>query len=226
MAELITIYQDNIIVIFNKITKLLSIFTNLSVEKFDLHSKDIEINLREAERMLKQMDLELTTNNSIEPSTNLVCKKNYQVYKNKYDFFKKTFFEEKEKFSYTKKKEEMLLKERLTAALERNNSSGSEIQTQITKEKIAENSLRKLQNAKINALQIENVSKNVGADLEGQTQKLKSTQLKMQDLNENIESANNLLMKMFDSENRNKFALATCGIVLISVLFWILNSRM
>jgi len=229
MAELLNIYQDNIIVIYNKITKLLNIFTNLTVEKFELHSKDIEINLKEADRMLRQMDLELTTNNTIDISTKTVFKKNYQLYKNKYDTFKKTFFQEKEKFSYTKKKEDMLIKEKINQEIENsklyNNSDKSQMQLMFENERTIEKSKDKLHMAKINAMQIENMSKKLTIDLESQSNQMKSTQLKMQDLNQNIDSSNALISKMFDRENRNKLIFATFSIVLLSVIFWIFNSR-
>lgn len=228
MAELLKIYQDNIIVIYNKITKLLNIFTNLTTEKFDLHSKDIEMNLKEAERMLKQMDLELTTNNNIEAHRKNAFKKNYFLYKNKYDNFRKTFFQDKEKFTYTKKKEEMIIKEKLNLELEKsisNNLDKNQMQKTIEKENLLEKSNRKLQMVKMNAMQMENISKNVMVDLENQSNQLKNKHLKMQDLNQNLDSSNTLINKMFDRDNRNKLVLATFSIVMLSVIFWIFNSR-
>ncbi len=227
MAELLNIYQDNIIVIYSKITKLLNIFTNLTTDKFDLHSKDIEINLKEAERMLKQMDLELTTNNNIVASNKNGFKKNYILYKTKYDNFRKTFFQEKEKFSYTKKKEEMILKEKIEFEKSKNNSLDNKIQMQnmIEKEILIEDSNNKLQMVKINAIQMENMSKNIMVDLENQSNQLKNTHIKMQDINGSLDSSNILINKMFDINNRNKLVLATFSIVLLSVLFWIFTSR-
>jgi hypothetical protein len=228
MAELLDIYQDNLIVIYNKITKLLNIFTNLNTEKFDLRSKDIEINLKEAERMLKQMDLELTTNNNVNSFNKNAFKKNYILYKNKYNILKKTFFQEKEKFNYTKKKEERILKEKIDRELEKfktNSLDKSQIQKLIENEGMITKSNHKLQMVKVNAIQMENQSKNIMVDLENQTNQMENSHLKMQDFNKNLDSSNAIINKIFDKESRNKLVLATFSIVLLSVLFWILSSR-
>jgi len=228
MGELLDIYQDNLIVIYNKITKLINIFTNLNTEKFDLRSKDIEINLKEAERMLKKMDLELTINNNIDCSNKNAFKKNYILYKNKYDIFKKTFFQEKEKFDYTKKKEERILKDKIDRELEKfktNSLDKSQIQKLIENEGITEKINHKLQMVKVNAIQMENQSKNIMVDLENQTNQMENSHLKMQDFNKNLDSSSAIINKIFDKESRNKLVLATFSIILLSVLFWILSSR-
>jgi hypothetical protein len=227
MAELLTIYQDNIFVIYNKITKLLNIFTSSSIEKFDLHSKDIEINLKEAERMLKQMDLELTTNSSIDNSEKNNFKKNYFLYKTKYENFKKTFFIEKEKYTYTKKKEEMILKEKILMQKDQENNSyeKTQILKSLERNNLSEKISSKLNLAKITAIQMENSSKNIMIDLENQGNQIKKQQLKMQCLDQNIDNSNILISKMFDRDNRNKIVFATFSIVLLSVIFWLLNTK-
>lgn len=224
MAELLSIYQDNLVIIYNKISKLLNMLTNPNIDKFDLRAKDIEINLREAERMLKQMDLEITTNNNIASSDKNAIKKNYILNKTKYDNFKKIFFKEKEKYSYSKKKEEMILKEKIELELEKSKSN-SEIEKIIENNNYIENSNYTLQNVKMNAVQMDSISKNIIIDLEKQNHQLQNSHLRMQDLNQNLDSSNSFITKIFDKEGRNKLVLATFSIVLFSVLFWIFNSR-
>ena len=224
MSDLLNIYQDNINIIHNKITKLLNIFTNLNVEKFDLHCKDIDINIKESERMLKQIELELTTNILTLNNSKVIYKKNFQNYKNKHETFKKIYFQEKEKFNYTKKIDDMILKEKIIDN-SHYNSELSQTQKFLDKEKLLVSSNDKIQLAKLKALQIDNTGKNITIDLENQSKQLNSLQLKMQDLNVNLVNANNLITKMFDRENRSKLLIATFGAFLFSIMFLILNSK-
>ena len=92
-------------------------------------------------------------------------------------------------------------------------------------ENAANNTYEKLQNVKRTVLGLENVSKNVMFDLENQTQTLKSTQLKIGELNSNIDSSNYMISKMLTRENRNRALLGLLSVTLITFFLFILSSK-
>ena len=237
MTELLNIYNDNLQVIFNKINRLIPIFTNQTIEKFELHSKDIEINLKEAERMLKKIDLELITNSNLSNSEKTFFNKNYEIFKEKYEKSKKQFFLDKENFDYTKKKEDLINKEKIemnTKSYEdnsynadENNENNEKIQLQINQnnQNLANNSSKKLTNATLNLLKTENVSKNVMIDLEGNSNKIRSSRMKMQNLNENLDASNNFIKKIFDKDSRSKTVAFTLALTIASLLFYYMRIK-
>ncbi len=197
----------------------MSIFLINEIDKFDLVCKDIEINLKEAERMLKQIDLEVTTSSQIDPSR----MKGYSVeYKKKYDDFKSRFFKTKENFTYTKKMEEMIMNSQREAQLE---NSALQLKVQEASEMLQTNMNEKLENVKRSAIAIENTSKNIMFDLENQSQQLKNTNLKVNNLNRSIESSNSMISKMLNRENRSKAVIGLFSVTLLTFFLFILSSR-
>ena len=173
--------------------------------------------------MLKQIDLELTTNTESKEYISDVASKNY---KGKYDELKSKFFKIKENYIYTKKMEEMIISSKKDSEESMNDSN---LMLQIeSKNMIASNSLisaEKLENAKRSALSIENMSKNVMIDLESQTHKLQSTNAKVVLLNGSLESSSNIILKMMNRENRNKAFVGLFSVTLLTFFLFILSSR-
>lgn len=193
------------------------------LDKFDIVCNDLDINFKEAERMLKQIDLELTTNTESKEYISDVASKNY---KGRYDELKSKFFKIKENYIYTKKMEEMIISSKKDSEESMNDSN---LMLQIeSKNMIASNSLisaEKLENAKRSALSIENMSKNVMIDLESQTHKLQSTNAKVVLLNSSLESSSNIILKMMNRENRNKAFVGLFSVTLLTFFLFILSSR-
>lgn len=193
------------------------------LDKFDIVCNDLDINFKEAERMLKQIDLELTTNTESKEYISDVASKNY---KGRYDELKSKFFKIKENYIYTKKMEEMIISSKKDSEESMNDSN---LMLQIeSKNMIASNSLisaEKLEIAKRSALSIENMSKNVMIDLESQTHKLQSTNAKVVLLNSSLESSSNIILKMMNRENRNKAFVGLFSVTLLTFFLFILSSR-
>jgi hypothetical protein len=233
MTELLDIYNDNLTIIFNKINRLITIFTKLTIDKFELHSKDIEINLKEAEKMLKNIDLELITNSNLTNKNKIFYKKNYEIFKEKYEKSKRQFFLEKENFDYTKKKQDLINKQNIELNIlnenknNENNENYEKIQLQInpSNQIMANNSSNKLINAKLNLLKTENLSKNVMIDLEGNSQKINSSRMKMQNLDNNLDESNFFIKKLFEKDSRNKTALLTLAFTIASLLFYYMRMK-
>lgn len=173
--------------------------------------------------MLKQIDLELTTNTESKEYISDVASKNY---KGRYDELKSKFFKIKENYIYTKKMEEMIISSKKDSEESMNDSN---LMLQIeSKNMIASNSLisaEKLEIAKRSALNIENMSKNVMIDLESQTHKLQSTNAKVVLLNSSLESSSNIILKMMNRENRNKAFVGLFSVTLLTFFLFILSSR-
>jgi hypothetical protein len=195
------------------------------VDKFDNVCKDIELNFKEAERMLKQMDLEITTNSALDKNK---TKNTYSGYKKKFDDYKSKYFKIKESYTYTKKMEEMINNSQNESEINLNiNSSQIGLQTQqmYKNENLISKSSENLENAKRAALGIENVSKNVMIDLENQSQLLNSTNSKLVMLNKTIDNSRSIITKMMNRENRNKSIIAVFSVTLLTFFLFILSSR-
>jgi hypothetical protein len=229
MSELFNIYIDNLNIIFNKISKLLSTLGNLKtgisesnyLEKFDLTCKDLDINMKEAERMLKQMDLEITMN-SKDKAGNL---KTFNTYKKRLEEYRSNYFKCKEDYIYTKKMKEMIV----TNETERQNSSDSHlIQKQATvleSQEMVDRSNENLQRAKHCVLEIENTSKNVMRELEKQTGEMKNIGGKVGELSGALNTSNTLITRMMSRENRNKALLGVFSVTLVTLFVLILYTK-
>jgi hypothetical protein len=183
--------------------------------------------MKEAERMLKQIDLEITTNNQLDKNKRKII---IDTYMKKYDELKSKFFKTKETYTYTKKMEEMIVKSQQESALDVNLSTTSETELQsqqlLKKEEIAGKSNQKLEQVKRSAIEMENLSKNVMVDLESQTQKLNGTHSKLVSLNGSLETSSSILNKIINRENRSKALIGIFSVTLITFFIFILSSRL
>jgi hypothetical protein len=210
MSELFSIYEENLNIIFNKITKLFKNLSCIEQEKFNLISNDIDLNLKEAERMIKQMDLELTIKGDGKQ------KKIFSEYKLRYEKFRKELFTLKENFTYNIK-----MKGLITDDLD---SSRNELVSPSDQKEIntllINNCSNKLENAKRTAIQMEGMSKTIQTELDSQTQKLGSTNLKISQMNTTLSSGTSIISRMLNRNERNKFLLGlfSLGLVCIFVL--------
>ncbi len=184
--------------------------------------------MKEADRMIKQMELELTTGNSID----IKSKNSFQIYKKKIDDMKAKYFKIKENFTYTKKMEDMIIQNKTEEINNINNNNinnANESQAQLHVENnslIASNSDDKLQRAKRSALEIENMSKNVMVDLEGQTQKLNSTNSKLSMMNGSLDNSSSIMTRMMNRENRNKALVGVFSVTLATFFIFVLCSKL
>jgi hypothetical protein len=182
--------------------------------------------MKEGERMLKQMDLEITTNSLDDPK----IKQTFNTYKKKIEENKSKYFKIKENYTYTKKMEEMILNSQRDATLDVNSSinSNSELnqgQKLLEREELMGRSDEKLQKVKRSAIELENLSKNVMIDLESQTGKLNATQSKLVNLNSSIEKSSSIITKMMSRENRNKAIVGVFSVTLLTFFLFLLSSR-
>ena len=169
--------------------------------------------------MLKQMDLELTTNSNLEKNQANV----FLSYKKKYEDSKSKYFIIKENYTYTKKMDEMIL----TTEMQHVDETKSEManQTLLEQEKLLYVSSDKLQRVRRSAMEIENISKNIMVDLEGQTQQMNSTKNKISIINSTIDSSTSLINKIMNREHRNKAIVGLFSLTLVALFVMILYTR-
>jgi len=99
------------------------------------------------------------------------------------------------------------------------------MQKQLFNDNQNEKSNLKLDRAKRSAIEIENISKNVMVDLESQTQKLHSTQLKIGNLNTSIDNSGNLITRIMNREHRNKAIIGVFSVTLVALFIMIMYTK-
>lgn len=219
MSELFYIYQDNLYIIFNKITRLMTNISSLPIPKFDLVCKDIDMNMREAERMLKQMDIELKT---CDEKDSMEQVKIFQFFKAKYEETKSKMFNIKEEMTFTKRMDEMIVSNENTSA---DDSLQKKLLVKENVEEIADKASNKLELAKRTAVEVEKTSNVIMIELQNQSTQMQHVAHKIENLNQSLNNSNSILSQMINRQNKNKIILGAFSLTLISLLFFILYSN-
>jgi hypothetical protein len=176
--------------------------------------------MKEAERMLKQMDLEISMNTKDKVNNT----KLFNNYKKRLEDFRCTYFKCKEDYIYTKKMREMVV----MTETERSNQSESQLlqkQSIFANEQMVERTNDSLQRAKHTVLEIENSSKEVMKDLERQTGDLKNIGNKVGEMNVSLNASNALISRMMSRENRNKALIGIFSVTLVTLFVLILYTK-
>jgi hypothetical protein len=214
MSELLNIYMDNLNIIFNKINKTMKPLTSQKTEKFDISCKDLDINIKEAERMLKQMDLEIAINVKDKQDGLKI----FNTYKKRLDDSKSTYFKAKEDYIYTVKMKELMVTN------ETDRCSTSETQPFEPKSLIT-TSNDNLKLAKKTCMEIEQTSKVIMKDLEKQTGDMKAIGSKVGEMNGELNSSNKLIGRMMSRENRKKTFVGVFSVTLLCLFVLISYMR-
>ena len=109
------------------------------------------------------------------------------------------------------------LKEKLKVLIKNNNNNNSI--NQETDEESAQsirfNSFNKLQQATRSTIEMENMSGNILGDLNNQSSQMKNVSSKIGLINDDIDSSNTILNKMFNRQNRDKKIIIIFGVILM-----------
>ena len=87
-----------------------------------------------------------------------------------------------------------------------------------TSQSIRFNSFNKLQQATRSTIEMENMSGNILGDLNNQSSQMKNVSSKIGLINDDIDSSNNILNKMFSRQSRDKKIIIIFGLIL-SIIF-------
>ena len=108
------------------------------------------------------------------------------------------------------------LKEKLKL-LKKNNEMNSlnDAEEEDTSQSIRFNSFNKLQLATRSTIEMENMSGNILGDLNNQSSQMKNVSSKIGLINEDIDTSNGILTKMFSRQNRDKKIIIIFGVILL-----------
>ena len=87
------------------------------------------------------------------------------------------------------------------------------------------NSFNKLQQATRSTIEMENMSGNILGDLNNQSSQMKNVSSKIGLINEDIDSSNNILIKMFSRQNRDKRIIIIFGLLLFFIFIGTLTFK-
>ena len=107
------------------------------------------------------------------------------------------------------------LKEKLKLLKKNNNNSIEVVDEDDSSQNVKYNSFNKLQQATRSTIEMENMSGNILGDLNNQSNQMKSVSSKIGLINEDIDTSNNILGKMFSRQNRDKRIIIIFGLILI-----------
>ena len=119
------------------------------------------------------------------------------------------------------------LKEKIKL-LKRNNTDNPNsinVETEDTSQAIRINSFNKLQQATRSTIEMENMSGNILGDLNNQTSQMKGVSSKIGFINNDIDSSNNILSKMFSRQSRDKKIIIFFGLLLFLIFFGMLTYK-
>ena len=120
------------------------------------------------------------------------------------------------------------LKEKLKVIKKNNNNINSindEIEEKDSSQNIRFNSFNKLQQATRSTIEMENMSGNILGDLNNQSSQMKNVSSKIGLINDDIDSSNNILNKMFSRQSRDKKIIIIFGMILFLIFIGTLTYK-
>ena len=147
--------------------------------------------------------------------------KDYNIYSNLNNTSDQSKTKDIQKKLSENKKKFKKLKEKLKA-IKKNNSQSNEISINEdgdddTSHSIKYNTFHKLQLATRSTIEMENMSGNILGDLNNQTNQMKGVSSKIGLINDDIDTSNSILGKMFRRQGRDKKIIIICGITLMLI---------
>ena len=207
MSELFSFYSNNFETNLSKIKNNFSEINNNQNNKSDFTLINDTFKLiNDGEKIIKQMELEISSIYDLEL---------YKKYTSKLKEYQNKIHNEKKQL----RKIEENLKDKENITLLGNNNSNNNI---IQNEMYSHLGNQKLQDIKRNLYGIEENGKQSLSSLEEQTNSMKGINVKIQGMNDDLESSNNLLNQMKDRIQRNKKQILIFGILLIFIISFII----
>ena len=207
MSELFSFYSNNFEKNLSKIKNNFSEINNKQNNNFDFTLINDTLKLiNESEKIIKQMELEISSIYDLE---------SYKKYSTQLKEYQNIIHNEKKQL----RKLEENLKDKENISLFENNNSNNNI---IQNEMYSHFGNEKLQDIKRNLYNIEENGKQSLSSLEEQTNSMKGINVKIQGMNDDLESSNNLLNQMKDRIQRNKKQIIIFGIFLIFFIIFII----
>ena len=201
MSELFDIYQENIKILFKKVS---SSFDSLKQSKNRQGELDsIDKSLHEIEKLIKDLEIHITTG---------LSDQNFSIYvknfKTGYEMYRKRYLKEKDKIVIDVYMKKIELKTMSSTVYDN----------------IANKSFEKLQNAKRATIEMESVGNDTLKEFDSQKDQIKKITNKVSDMDDQLSSSNGLITEMDRREKRNNI-LVIFAITLLVIFFGILIIR-
>ena len=201
MSELFDIYQENIKILFKKVS---SSFDSLKQSKNRQGELDsIDKSLHEIEKLIKDLDIHITTE---------LSDQNFSIYvknfKTGYEMYRKRYLKEKDKIVIDVYMKKIELK----------------TMSSTVNDNIAYKSFEKLQNAKRATIEMESVGNDTLKEFDSQKDQIKKITNKVSDMDDQLSSSTELITEMDRREKRNNI-LVIFAITLLVIFFGILIIR-
>ena len=201
MSELFDIYQENIKLLFKKVS---SSFDSLKQSKNRQGELDsIDKSLHEIEKLIKDLDIHITTG---------LSDQNFSIYvknfKTGYEMYRKRYLKEKDKIVIDVYMKKIELK----------------TMSSTVNDNIAYKSFEKLQNAKRATIEMESVGNDTLKEFDSQKDQIKKITNKVSDMDDQLSSSTGLITEMDRREKRNNI-LVIFAITLLVIFFGILIIR-
>ena len=201
MSELFDIYQENIKILFKKVS---SSFDSLKQSKNRQGELDsIDKSLHEIDKLIKDLDIHITTG---------LSDQNFSIYvknfKTGYEMYRKRYLKEKDKIVIDVYMKKIELK----------------TMSSTVNDNIAYKSFEKLQNAKRATIEMESVGNDTLKEFDSQKDQIKKITNKVSDMDDQLSSSTGLITEMDRREKRNNI-LVIFAITLLVIFFGILIIR-
>ena len=189
----------------------------------DFYENEIRKNMNEIDTLnskaeiSEEKDLHLIVDQMGEAiSTTEKTVKDYNIYNVMNNNNDQTKTKEIQKKLTDSKKRWKKLKEKLKLLKKNNNNSiNVDDVEEETSQSIRFNTFNKLQQATRSTIEMENMSGNILGDLNNQSSQMKNVSSKIGLINEDIDTSNNILTKMFSRQSRDKKIIIVFGMILL-----------
>ena len=183
-------------------------------DKLDSLNNQAEISTdKELNSIVEQMSDEISKLEKTIKDYNIYSNLNNKNDQGKTKEIQKKLSENKKKFKKLKEKLKSLKKNN-------NNQNQDSINDDIdddTSQSMKYNTFHKLQLATRTSIEMENMSGNILGDLNNQTNQMKGVSSKIGLINDDIDTSNSILGKMFRRQGRDKKIIIICGITLMLI---------
>ena len=210
MSEIFSIFEDSLKIVLKNINK--------SLNKSSLKDDDMEklhFNMKEAQRIIRQMELEINSKNNEVPKD---LKTRYNNYKNQIDEYNVKYSKIQELYIQNKNQNSLAF-----------DFTDIDSSKKIQKESLIDNEgglygmHNTLDEIQREAYRIEDMGNNMRYQFEIQGDQMKNIRDNIFDLNNHINHSNKLINNMLKRENRNKcilFLLIFIGCVILLIIFY------
>ena len=203
MSDLFDIYEDSLKIVIKNV--------QANIDKNNITENDLELlhtNLTEAKRIIKQIDVEISSNTTTISQSEKI---KYRNYANEIDKLNKKYLKVQER--YIKRKNNDIL-----------SFDGIEVSANKKAQKM--NLLENEQNDSIEEIKrktydIENTGKNIMTNLNTQNDQMRSVRDNIKGLNGEIDESNGIISRMLRRENRNKLIIIIFSVILVIIFILI-----